>query len=128
MTPRLLIADDEAAIRFSMKQYFEDLGYEVDCASSGDEARGWLARHAYDVVIADLWLDARGVEDGLGLLGAVRSDHPATRTMILTAYGSPEVEEHARRIGIDAFVHKPERLKRVAELVQRLASGSIEPR
>jgi len=58
----------------------------------------------------------------------VRSDQPATRTMILTAYGSPEVEEHARRIGIDAFVHKPERLKRVAELVQRLASGSIEPR
>ena len=123
MTTRLLIADDESAIRFSMKEYFEDLGYEVDCASGGDEAHRLLDIGGYDVVIADLWLGAHGVEDGLGLMRSVRSRFPATRTMILTAYGSPEVEEHARRIGVDAFLNKPERLKRLAEIVQRLATG-----
>lgn len=121
MNQRLLIADDEEAIRFSMKEYFEDLGYAVDCADGSDEARRMLAGNDYAVVIADLRLGASGVEEGLDLITTVRNRFPATRTMILTAYGSPEVEDHARQIGVDAFLHKPERLKDVAELVRQLA-------
>jgi hypothetical protein len=42
--------------------------------------------------------------------------------MILTAYGSPEAREQARRAGVDAFLHKQERLQRVAEVVRGLTS------
>lgn len=125
MPLRLLIADDEEAIRFAMKEYFEALGYEVDCAQGGNEARLLLDAHVYSVVIADLRLGAQGIADGLDLVSAVRDRFPGTRTVILTAYGSPDVEDEARRIGVDAFLHKPERLRDVAEVVRRLTA---EPR
>jgi ATP-dependent Lon protease len=121
MTFRLLIADDEEAIRFAMKEYFEDLGYEVDCAEGGSQARLLLDAHDYRVVIADLRLGAQGIADGLDLVRGVKDRFPATRTMILTAYGSPDVEQEAERIGVDAFLHKPERLKDIAAVVRRLA-------
>lgn len=123
MTPRLLIADDEVAIRFAMKEYFEDLGYEVDCADGQHAAQRLLEVHDYSVVIADLRLGAHGVAQGLDLVRTVKDSFPGTRTMILTAYGSPDIEEEAQRIGVDAFLHKPERLKEVAEVVRRLAAG-----
>jgi DNA-binding NtrC family response regulator len=121
MAFRLLIADDEEAIRFAMKEYFEDLGYEVDCAEGGSQARLLLDAHDYRVVIADLRLGAQGIADGLDLVRGVKDRFPATRTMILTAYGSPDVEQEAERIGVDAFLHKPERLKDIAAVVRRLA-------
>ena len=124
MTPRLLIAEDEVAIRFAMKEYFEDLGYQVDCAGGEHEARVLLEVHDYSVVIADLRLGPHGVAQGLDLVRTVKDSFPGTRTMILTAYGSPDVEGEAQRIGVDAFLHKPERLKKIAEVVRRLAVGA----
>ena len=117
---RLLIADDEEAIVFAMKEYFETQGYGVDVARSKDEALALLAVARYDVVIADLRMSPAGPADGLGLAAAVKRLAPETRTVILTAYGSPEAREQARRVGVDAFLHKPERLKDVAAVVRGL--------
>jgi CheY-like chemotaxis protein len=47
--------------------------------------------------------------------------------VLLTAYGSPEIEAEARRLGVDSFLHKPKPLTEVAEVVAgllgRAASG-----
>jgi two-component system response regulator PilR (NtrC family) len=117
---RLLIADDEEAIVFAMKEYFETQGYQVDVARCKDEALALLAAARYDVVIADLRMSPAGPADGLELAAAVKRLAPETRTVILTAYGSPEAREQARRVGVDAFLHKPERLKDVAAVVRGL--------
>ncbi|HEX3253302.1 MAG TPA: response regulator, partial [Pyrinomonadaceae bacterium] len=50
----------------------------------------------------------------------IREHNPQTRIIILTAYGSPEVEDEARRCGADAFLRKPKPLSQVAQVVQGL--------
>ena len=122
---RLLVADDEDAILFAMKEYFEALGYEVDCAREKEEALGLLGGASYALVIADLRLSAAAPHDGLELAAAVRERWPCTRTMILTAYGSPEAREQARQLGVDAFLHKPERLQDVARVVRQLLLTAV---
>ena len=123
MNPRLLIADDEEAILFAMHEYFVALGYDVNCVRSQEEARALLDARHYAVVIADL-RDAGGAAEGLALVGDVRSRWPETHTIILTAYGSPEIEEQARRIGVEVFLNKPVQLDHVAGIVRRLAGPS----
>ena len=125
MNPRLLIADDEEAILFAMHEYFVALGYDVNCVRSQEEARALLDARHYAVVIADL-RDAGGAAEGLALVGDVRSRWPETHTIILTAYGSPEIEEQARSIGVEVFLNKPVQLDHVAGIVRRLAGPSTD--
>lgn len=128
MTRRLLIADDEKAILFAMKDYFDALGYEVDCAQDSEGAFSLLEAHRYAVVIADLRLTRGAPAEGLEIVMRVRARWPGTRTIILTAYGSAEMEACARRIGVDAVLQKSERLTDVAEIVRWLSEGGHDSR
>jgi two-component system OmpR family response regulator len=119
---RLLVADDEDAILFAMKEYFETLGYHVDCAREEEEALAMISAQAYALVIADLRMSASRPTAGLSVAAAAKARSPLTRTMILTAFGSAEVEEQARRAGVDAILHKHERLKDVADVVRWLTT------
>ncbi len=121
MTQRLLIADDEETILFAMRDYFESLGFTVDCARRVPEARALIEAHEYAVVIADLRLTPDESVTGLDVLDAAKQRRPGTRTIVLTAYGSQRAEDEARRLGVDAWLHKSEGLKDVAAVVRGLA-------
>jgi CheY-like chemotaxis protein len=123
MVDRLLIVDDEVPILFAMKDYFEGLGYEVDTAAQLCEAQELIDRQPYAFVLADLRLSASDRAEGLELAAYVRERTPAARVLLLTAYGSPEIESQARQLGVDAFLHKPQPLSRIAGLVRELALG-----
>lgn len=123
MSARLLVVDDEQSILFAMCEYLEHRGFRVDGASSPAEADALLARDEYDAVVADLRLSSADAAGGLRLLRRVRERRPATRTVLLTAYGSPEVEAEARRLGVDALLAKSHGLEEVAALVQTLTAA-----
>lgn len=114
---RLLIVDDEIPILFALKDYFTRIGYEVDGARELEEAKALLANNPYSLVIADMRLTGIGGTEGLEMVGFVRERFPATRIILLTAYGSPEVEAEALKLGADAFLHKPKPLSEVAQIV-----------
>lgn len=118
--PRLLIVDDEESICFSMSEYFSLHGYKVDTASELEEAEKLLGATNYKVVIQDLRLTMTNSDDGLGMIKLIRAQNPQTRIVVLTAYGSAEVEDEARRCGADAFLRKPKPLSQVAQVVQGL--------
>ncbi len=120
MRPSLLLVDDRPAISFALSDYFGNRGWEVECAASVAEAEALLARRAFTVLIADLSLSEPGSTDGLDLTRTVRRESPGTRTIILTAYGTAETERIARRIGVDAFLHKPAPLPELARVVEAL--------
>lgn len=129
---RILIVDDEQSILFAVRDYFGAHGLAVDCAQDVEEARGFMERNPYGVVIADLRLTGIGDTQGLDLVRCVRRRWPATRIIILTAYGSPAIEAEARRQGVDAFLNKPMPLPAVARIVVDLlgmppASGPRPP-
>ena len=118
--PRLLVVDDEEAICFSMSEYFSLHGYVVDTAREMDEAEKLLDTSDYKVVIQDLRLSLTSHSDGLEMIRSIRAHNPQTRIIVLTAYGSAEVEDEARRCGADAFLRKPKPLSQVAQVVQGL--------
>jgi DNA-binding response OmpR family regulator len=113
---RMLVIDDEDAIRFAAKEYFEAQGFEVDCAQELEEAEALLSNLKYAIVIADLRLTGIYGTEGLSLVGFVRERCPGTRIILLTAYGSPEIEQEARRLGVDCFLRKPKPLPDVAQI------------
>lgn len=118
--PRLLIVDDEESICFSMSEYFSLHGYKVDTARETEEAEKLLEATEYKVVIQDLRLSMKHDADGLDMIRFVKEQNPQARIIVLTAYGSAEMEDEARRCGADAFLRKPKPLSQVAQVVQGL--------
>jgi len=118
--PRLLVVDDEESICFSMSEYFSLHGYKVDTAREMDEAEKLIESTDYRVVIQDLRLGATRNPDGLDIIKRIHSRNPNTRIVVLTAYGSAEMEDEARRCGADAFLRKPKPLSQVAQVIQGL--------
>jgi DNA-binding NtrC family response regulator len=118
--PRLLIVDDEESICFSMSEYFSLHGYKVDTAREKEEAEKLLEATEYKVVIQDLRLSMKHDADGLEMIRIIKEQNPQARIIVLTAYGSAEMEDEARRCGADAFLRKPKPLSQVAQVVQGL--------
>jgi len=118
----LLIVDDEEAIRFSMSEYFTQHGFNVDTACELEEAQELLGKNSYEVVIQDLRLGPND-RDGLEVIKLIRDRNPETRIVVLTAYGSSEVEDEVLRSGADAILRKPKPLSQVAQVVQGLVES-----
>ena len=66
---RLLIVEDDRALRVGLSDTFRDEGYDVTCAADGDAAHEVLFSRHFDLVILDLMLPGRS---GLELLGPKR--------------------------------------------------------
>ncbi|HEX6731389.1 MAG TPA: response regulator [Pyrinomonadaceae bacterium] len=118
--PRLLIVDDEEAICFSMSEYFSLHGFKVDTARELDEVEKLIGTTDYRVIIQDLRLSAKRDSDGLDIIRMLRGQNPQAKIIVLTAYGSVEMEDEAKRCGADAFLRKPKPLSQVAQVVQGL--------
>jgi len=116
----LLVVDDEESICFSMREYFSQHGYNVDTAREMEEAEGLIKTTDYKVIIQDLRLGLTRHPDGIEIIKLVHQRSPSTLIVVLTSYGSQEVEEEARRAGADAFLRKPKPLSQVAQVVQGL--------
>lgn len=126
MSYKLLVIDDEESILFAMGEYFRLHGCEVDAARELEEAEALLAHCRYSAVIADLRLTGSYGTEGLQLISDVRQQSPATRIVLLTAYGSSEIADEARRRGVDALLHKPKPLAEIAQVVFALLGKHLD--
>lgn len=117
---RILIVDDEELIVLAMRKYFEGLGYAVDAAHELEEAQALLANLPYDLVIADLRLTGIGGVEGLQIASDVHQRHRNTRVILLSAYGTPEIERESYNRGADAFLHKPKAMMEIASVAMNL--------
>ncbi len=120
MAQRLLIVDDEEAIVFAMQRYFRSRGFDVDCARELEEAEALLSHSAYAVVIADLRLTGVHGAEGLEILSFIREHCPWTKAILLTAYGSIDLEREARERGVSLMLRKPQPLPDLAHAVLAL--------
>lgn len=113
-----LVVDDEAGIRFFIKQTLERVGYDVTTASSGEEALEILRDRSFDLVMLDLKLG--GSADGLRVLEAVRWRWPEAVVVILTAHGSLDSAMTAIEEGVDRYLLKPLTPEELREAVQEV--------
>ncbi len=117
---RILIVDDEDLIVLAMRKYFEGLGYAVDAAYELEEAQALLANYSYDLVIADLRLTGIGGVEGLEIVADVHQKCAKTRIILLSAFGTPEIERESYSRGADAFLHKPKAMMEIAQVARTL--------
>lgn len=122
MSGRILIVDDEESVVFFLGENLAELGpgYVVETAGSGEEALIKMASRPFDLVVTDLRMP--GV-DGLDLLRTIRTTHPNTRLILMTAYGSDQVEAEARRLQVYRYITKPFKVEDLVDTVRKALSG-----
>ncbi|MFN2376676.1 MAG: sigma-54-dependent transcriptional regulator [Candidatus Binatia bacterium] len=120
MKGAILVVDDEAASRESLRDVLADEGYDVMVAADGAEAAARLESSEFDVVITDLRMPGL---DGVGLLREVRRLCPQTLVVLMTAHASVETAVEALRQGAHDYMIKPlvfdEVLTKVSRLLDR---------
>ncbi len=115
--PRVLVVDDEAAIRQSLRGVLADENYEVTPVESGEACLVELGRSSYEVVLLDIWL--KGL-DGLSTLARIQelpaADRPAV--IMISGHGNIETAVKATKLGAFDFVEKPLTLDKVSVVVK----------
>src|SRR2546423_3789714 len=101
---RLLVVDDEESVALTVGEVLRQEGYEVETASSGNEAIARLEQSEFDLILTDLHMEAG---DGLSVLTEVRRRAPFTISIVLTGFASVESAIAALRQGAYDYLVKP---------------------
>ena len=104
---RILVVDDFATLRMSLKSVLEQLGYSgIDEAANGQEAVGKLNGKDYDLIITDIDMP---VMNGFELLSYVRKDDDLKNipVIFITAEAEREKIVESIKAGLDAYITKP---------------------
>ena len=102
MKYRVLIVDDDLAVRESIGKVLQASGYEVRTAGDGEEAAARFGSEGIDVVLLDLNLPS---QSGWDVFERLTTRHPAVPIIIIT--GMPDQYSMARAAGVGALMEKP---------------------
>ena len=114
---KVLVVDDEAGVRFGIRDFLEQQGYEIEEAESCEDAQHIFRTSRPDIVIADYMLADGTALDLLPRLKEIDSDIPL---LVLTAHGSIDLAVRAIKEGAEQFLTKPLELQTLQVILQRL--------
>lgn len=114
---KVLVVDDESGVRFGIRDFLEQHGYEIEEAESCQDAAHLFRSSRPDIVIADYMLP-----DGtaLDLLPRLREIDSGIPLLVLTAHGSIDLAVRAIKEGAEQFLTKPLELPTLLVILQRL--------
>ena len=113
---RILVVEDEADLRYSIKESLSMAGYEVEAVGSVNEAHAQLEQKTFELVLTDMNLIG---ENGLTLVRELRGSGFDGAIIVLTAYGTIETAVAAIKEGADDFLEKPVGMDELALLVEK---------
>src|SRR6187401_1198149 len=113
---KVLVVDDESGVRFGIRDFLEQHGYEIDEAESCEDAQHIFRTSRPDIVIADYMLP-----DGtaLDLLPRLKEIDSGTPLLVLTAHGSIDLAVRAIKEGAEQFLTKPVELPALLVVIER---------
>ena len=118
----ILIVDDEAIVRESIRDWLKDAGYEVSVAESGEEALKLIRKKNFGVMILDLRLP--GI-NGIDVLRKAKALKPDIKSIVITAYPTMLTQEEASKLGAIDYLVKPIFPDKLEELI-RDTLGEVE--
>jgi CheY-like chemotaxis protein len=101
---KVLVVDDDPAVRKSIDRVLTGKGYAVITAETGEEALRKLNEEKYDLVYTDIRMPGMS---GLEVAEQVKARKPWTPVVIITGYGTDAAQARAKAAGVSTFVHKP---------------------
>jgi two-component system nitrogen regulation response regulator NtrX len=106
----ILIIDDEASIRSSLKGILEDEGFLVKTAAAGEDGLELLKSQNVDLVLLDIWLPKMS---GLDVLKRIKSAEETPQVVMISGHGTIETAVQATKLGAHDFLEKPLSLEKV---------------
>jgi NAD(P)H-flavin reductase/CheY-like chemotaxis protein len=100
----VLIVDDEAIVRESIRDWLKDAGYRVATAESGEEALELIEKQDFSVMVLDIRMPGK---TGITVLKEVKAQRPWIKSIIITAYPSSETVGEAKKLGAIDYLIKP---------------------
>jgi DNA-binding response OmpR family regulator len=113
---RVLLVDDDEAVRDMMNATLERKGFEVVAAASVTEALKWIATETFDILITDLHMPNPG--DGFTVITAMRHSQPQALTLLVSGYPDVQSAMAAILVQADEIIVKPFEPGTFAELVR----------
>ncbi len=115
----ILIIDDEEDLCALLSETLRRRNYNINIAATRKEALSFLKRETSDLVFLDLKLPDG---DGMKLLSRIKKVRPETAVSIISAYGSEERKEEAKKLGADSFIDKPFTEKGILSQIRKLSN------
>lgn len=112
----ILVVDDEAANRYSVKKTLQKVGYAVHEAGNGEEALEIMAEQSFDVVLTDIRMPGL---DGVELLRRIKEESPDIIVILMTAFASLGTAVDALRLGAHDYLFKPSSSQDIRQSVAR---------
>jgi two-component system alkaline phosphatase synthesis response regulator PhoP len=120
MNEHILLVEDEEALRMTLSDRLLSEGYEVDCASDGEEGLRCALEATHDLIILDIMLPRK---NGFDVCRDIRQAGLATPILMLTARGQTVDKVVGLKLGADDYLTKPfemmELLARIEALLRR---------
>jgi len=113
---RVLVVEDEASLRLVLESLLKEMGCEVTCAASGEEALPILEARSFSIALLDIVLPGMS---GLEVLRRIKEKAPDTEVIMMTSHASIETAIDAIRKGAYDYLHKPFEFEEVLATLRR---------
>jgi DNA-binding NtrC family response regulator len=114
---RILVVDDEEALRTVLSTELTSEGYEVTPASDGNEAIDFIKSSDYDLVLLDIKMPN---VDGFEVLKFIKGNKPLIKVIMLTGFADLKNAIESKRLGAEDFVSKPYDLVDLLTTIERV--------
>ena len=116
---RILVVDDEDALRTVLSSELEGEGYEVDQAADGDEAIEIVQKKPFHLVLLDIKMPK---VDGFEVLKFIKEKYPHVKVIMLTGFADLKNAIESKKLGAEDFVSKPYDLVDLLTTIERVLS------
>ncbi len=117
---RILVVDDEKAVREYFHLILQEAGFQVWLASDGEEALARMRERPFHLVLMDLVMPDR---EGLETIETVRRDYPEVRIVAVSGAFGGKFLKVAQALGADGILMKPVSPEQLLETVRRMAAS-----
>ena len=123
----LLLVDDDAVLCGMMREFFSQLGHEVEATHNGRDGLARALAHDFDLIVLDVMLP---IVNGFTVLQQLRR-RKNTPVILLTARGNPKDRIHGLNTGADDYLPKPfdpaELFARIGAVLRRASNAGVSP-
>ncbi|HLA69619.1 MAG TPA: response regulator [Bacteroidota bacterium] len=118
---KILVVDDEEALRTVLSTELEGEGYQVSTAGDGEEAIKILGSQQFHLILLDIKMPN---VDGFEVLKFVKQKQPSTKVIMLTGFADLKNAIESKKLGAEDFVSKPYDLVDLLTTVERVLGTS----
>ncbi|MCU0411927.1 MAG: response regulator [Bacteroidetes bacterium] len=118
---RILVVDDEEALRIVLSAELDGEGYQVSSAGDGQEAINILGTKEFDLILLDIKMPN---VDGFEVLKYSKEHCPKTKVVMLTGFADLKNAIESKKLGAEDFVSKPYDLVDLLTTVERVLTGA----